>query len=120
MTHKVSTGKGTFVFAVVQDDWSDFELNEADSNVLMFCTPEAISHLVLPPGSYTFIGTTKDISEEQAGEIVSNIFGEKNRWKDYVSLMIPCKTATESLRSLLIANNLSPELNYAILKLTNG
>jgi hypothetical protein len=69
------------------------------------------------PDNYQIISTTKDITEEQAEDIV-----EKPEFGFYLTYnkgnmdTYCCKTAKESLQSLIQANELDGSKNYLILR----
>jgi len=73
--------------------------------------------------NYTFICTSNGCTEEEAGKIVEKVFHETARlmlfrnysWTNYHQVIFMFRDAFESLRSLLIANGLNPEENFALL-----
>ncbi len=96
------------------------------------CKPEQIAHnIVNKPNSLIFdhpiqlISTTKNITEEQAQNIVyHHVVNNTKYYSNYLPfngqdfrdiIDNSFKTAKESLKSLLQANKLSPENNYLIL-----
>lgn len=83
------------------------------------CETGLIAMIDLPLGNWQLIGATKDLTEEQARQIVEQV-GLSNGWKDYDTNNIPsCYpyiSPIESFRSLLIAKGLDVNKNYILLK----
>lgn len=73
--------------------------------------------IVLPPGNYSFICASLTATEEEAANIVTkeDHFAYWNYEGPFVDQVPSCRTALESLHSLLRSKGLNPELNYAIL-----
>lgn len=85
----------------------------------------------LPPGNYTIICTSLNASEEDAAKVVKSHYSRsasfnpivghyqstksQTTYMDYINGFCTCKTATESLSSLLRSLNLT-EPNYLIIK----
>lgn len=132
---EVKTGKGTFVFVEVPGKiWQPETSVQGDGiPCLTYYSFENTDPTVicLPPGSFTFIGTTKDIDEEKAKQIVdwytdsndSSYDPQYNEttyfdvFKDYSPNDDDFDTATESFNSLLTSQGLDgSKCNYAILK----
>lgn len=85
---------------------------------------------VLPPGSYTFLFTTKDATEQQAGEVVDDyVYVHENGhtydmyYRNYmdvtqvISKDYSLDESVKSLRTLMIAHGLDVSKNYAVLKI---
>lgn len=76
-------------------------------------------NIFLPPGSYTIVGLAKDLTEEQAGEIVEWWDGTET-YRSYTytpsagETFWPYSTALESFRSLLSSLSLQPETTLII------
>lgn len=73
----------------------------------------------LPPGSWQFICTTKEATEQQAKGIVGWLqIGDQLGYQDYRfdDPRFPYKLATQSLNSLCKAKGLDVSKNYALLK----
>lgn len=72
----------------------------------------------LPPGSYTLLFCTKEVTEQQAGEVVPIMRNNSgNSHYDYFfrKEWLFNLTRLESLRTLLLAHGLNPEDNWAVL-----
>lgn len=69
----------------------------------------------LPPGQYTFLATTKTITEDLAKEVVEkNSYGH-NGWKTYTEkLMYWEPTALASFTSLLLSKGVDVSKDYAV------
>lgn len=94
-----------------------FSENEDGVN-LCFATGDGISASFLPPGSYTFLFCSNDVTEEQAAGVVPGpmlLDDQLEVWNDYTDVMdLGFDTAIESFHSLLRSHNLTG--NYAIIK----
>lgn len=129
---QITTTKGTFLFVQVPDgayefsteidfmeDWYQIiyhrDIDDEESGFYGECYQDNIE---LPQGNWQFINTCKDISEEQAKEVVdesihTGLFGH---YVKGIPLNTYCyKTASEAFQSLLQANEI-PE-NSVVLKL---
>lgn len=80
-------------------------------------TEETLITKKLPPGKWQFICTTKEVSEEQAHQIVESVTtaNELPVYRDY-EFSTWMKTAVGSLHSLLTSKGLDGRKNYALLK----
>jgi len=92
----ITTGKGKFLVVKVPDVLRKYIL---ENNILYF-VEDPLDHCYtrvdLPPGySYTFLFCTKEVTEQQAGEV--------------------CESRDE-LNTLLLAHGLNQEDNFAFLK----
>lgn len=78
-------------------------------------TDETLIVKKLPPGNWEYLCTTNVATEEQASRVVmkEDHFAYWNYEGDFVDQVPSCKTALESLRSLLKSKNLTG--NYAII-----
>ena len=117
----IKTSKGEFLAVKVPDDINDCAVSDTYKDGRLFLngqntrTYEMAFHIaVLPPGSsYTFLFCTKEVTEQQAGEVVEiGISGGM----DYTGSLLFTDTNTQSLRTLLLAHGLNPEDNHAFLK----
>ena len=71
------------------------------------------SGVPLPPGSWRFLCTSKECSEEQAAKVVDF---SGTHYKDYTTLISNYISAQYSLKSLLRSKSLDPvNNNYALL-----
>lgn len=126
---EITTSKGTFLFIEVPDDalddrWFVVYNVEKDSFCVEFQTYGDNIYVDLNTNKDCYvISTTKDISEEQCTEVVDSrwegigLVYYKNYLTNYRdSRQWTIKTAKESLQSLILANDLSLETNYLILK----
>ncbi len=117
---------GTYWACPVKKDARDFEIID---NTLVYLAGkngvQKIGNIRLGEGSWTFIATAKDITEEQAKEIVERyIYSGRMSYyayKDYSGKKPQSEDdiitdPLESFRSLLAAKNLN-EGSWAILKL---
>jgi hypothetical protein len=71
----------------------------------------------LPPGQYSLIGVSDEITEDKAAELVESVYAEwlGKRFKDYVKGQIYfCDTALESFQSFLKSNGM--EGKWVLLK----
>lgn len=119
---EISTQKGKFLFVEVPEDAERFSFGYDTPNWLYYYRKGAANsfdhrHIELSAGQYTFLCVSKGISEEDAGKIVDK--GITDLWMDYTNTDtdwdIYTKTPTESFSSLLKANGLDKDKNYAIL-----
>ena len=128
---EINLPSGDYLFVEVPDDAHDLGM-ETECEVSYRILNGHYKRINTSSLNFSFnvngiIGFTKDITEEQAGSIVElfsitrlSQFGYKNyllskdKYNDFT-----CKTAKESLQSLIQANGLDVNKNYLILKKIN-
>lgn len=125
---EITTNKGTFLFVEVPDDAYDFRLGEIRAGSFVeyktydkFPTKKIIINL--KKVKVKIISTTKDITEEQAENIVDfSDYPNRRVYQDYetknedwLDLGYFVETTKESLQSLIQANGLDVNKNYLIL-----
>lgn len=118
---EITTSKGTFLFVVVPDDAENVKCHTY-FNILSYLNKFKAFEIELPLGEWVKMFTTKDISNEQAENIVLctneesyKFFGDgqfKNYNSEHTSYF---KTAKESLQSLMKAYGLDITQNHQIL-----
>jgi hypothetical protein len=127
---EINLPSGNYLFVEVPDDAYDFSNNLHSAQIdFLQDTPYKDSSIVIKDAvilrdyyndKFEVISTTKDITEEQAYEIIDSCddWGEDD-WsynKNYITGDWLLKTAKESLQSLIQANGLDIDKNYLILK----
>lgn len=123
----IKTGKGEFLMVEVPEDAYDIFIGYFSGGLCYRREYKPEQNIIkLPPGQYTFLCTSKNISEEDAGKIVEKVVvkpkfvGDKSKtfFYDYVNKFYIYEFASQSFTSLLKHYQLSAP-NYAILKVIN-
>lgn len=129
---KITTSEGEWLFVEVPDQSRDFKVFNDENPYLSFFEGMETPRIYLSEGQYAFIAITKTITEDQAKEVVCEFEKISLNDKPFVKFNQPMyenymwdkvnvsdwmyKSAIQSLTSLLKANGLDLEKNYAILK----
>lgn len=89
-----------------------------DTPCLICKCGDAEDSLFLPPGTWQFLFTTKDVTEEQAAMIVDRRMDLKDHpYKGYEPAKLTvCWNSVQSFESLLRSKNLDTKKNFAVLK----
>ena len=118
----IKTSKGEFLVGKVPEGATNFDTPEQDTGagVLQYRHNNRWNSEMLPPGySYTFLFCTKEVTEQQAGEVVPIMRNNSgNSHYDYFfrKEWLFNLTRIESLRTLLLAHGLNPDDNFAFLR----
>lgn len=120
----ITTDKMTIGLVEVPDGANRFKVFNDDNPYISFFLEMRTPRLYLHPGSYIFLSTTKDLTEEVAKKFLSyTIESEKMHYRDYKHPAFLERQLywfdnwQESFSSLLKVNGLNPSKNYAILEI---
>jgi len=102
----ITTDKMTIGLVEVPDGANLFEVFNDDNPYISFWLEIRTPRLYLHPGNYTFLSTTKELTEEVAKEVCG-----------YGGIELMHKTAKAALNTILTANGIDPSKNYAILEI---
>ena len=113
----ITTDKMTIGLVEVQHVANRFKVFNDEKPYLSFFIGTETSRIYLQSGNYTFLSATRDLTEKVAARIVD--YDNDSNYKDYTLIRSTyhLRFATSSLASLLLANDIDPSRNYAILEI---
>lgn len=112
------------VFAVeVPDDAKNFRFGKSERLKAKLFYNTTLDYFAgsqfidLPPGTWRFLFTTNQATEEDARKVVEPYTLRGNiRYTDFTHEYMWCDNAKDSLNSLLRSKDLDPKKNYAIIE----
>lgn len=113
------TDKAIVLFILIKENWEFKKVGRGEIIMHEKSFSDTLGmHVSIPPGDWQFLSTLKDVTEEQAKQLVHLEdqwmcdFGEV--YTDYVNGGIGLPTACSSLQSLAQSVGVDPEKNWAI------